>query len=81
MLTDSRITGELRHSAESELTPLVRAGLAQAAERSVSLGEYRVLVERADQIRAKLAAFMQTFPILVLPGRQRACFRALRGRV
>ncbi len=52
---------------ESELTPLVRAGLAESAERRVGLDEYRHLTRRADHIRAEIASFMQRFPILLLP--------------
>jgi Asp-tRNA(Asn)/Glu-tRNA(Gln) amidotransferase A subunit family amidase len=52
---------------KSDLTPLVRAGLQQSAARSVSLDEYRELVERADQIRAEAARFMEAFPILLMP--------------
>jgi Asp-tRNA(Asn)/Glu-tRNA(Gln) amidotransferase A subunit family amidase len=52
---------------ESDLTPVVRAGLGEAASRSVNLDEYRELVEQADKIRAEVAAFMLTYPILVMP--------------
>jgi len=51
----------------SELTPLVRDGLTRALQRTVSLAEYRQMVDRADRIRAQVASFMRAWPILLLP--------------
>jgi Asp-tRNA(Asn)/Glu-tRNA(Gln) amidotransferase A subunit family amidase len=51
---------------ESELTDYLRVWL-ESSQPTVSLADYRALGARADAIRSRVMAFMETWPILLLP--------------
>jgi Asp-tRNA(Asn)/Glu-tRNA(Gln) amidotransferase A subunit family amidase len=51
---------------ESELTDYVRAWF-ESSHQDIGLAEYRALGAKSDAIRARVLAFMDTWPILLLP--------------
>jgi Asp-tRNA(Asn)/Glu-tRNA(Gln) amidotransferase A subunit family amidase len=57
---------ELAKGHEDELTSYVRAWLAED-RTPAALKDFRALTFRADEIRAQIYAFMQEWPILLLP--------------
>lgn len=57
---------DLAQGRDGELTSYVRAWMSQARPPA-SLAEFRSLTFRADQIRAQVYAFMEEWPILLLP--------------
>jgi Asp-tRNA(Asn)/Glu-tRNA(Gln) amidotransferase A subunit family amidase len=57
---------DLAKGRDGELTSYVRAWMAEP-RLSATFAEFRALTSRADQIRAQVYAFMEEWPILLLP--------------
>lgn len=56
----------LAHGRHDELSTLVRESI-EGADRPIELAAYRESVAVADRIRAQILAFMEQWPILLLP--------------